>query len=61
MLAGGHRVLATSRNPSRTPEFVSEVENKGGKWLQLDVNSRVNTRFVDDLHKSGHEIRYIDQ
>ena len=54
--AGGHHVVATSRNPSRTPELVSEVESKGGKWLQLDVNSRDSTQFVDDLEKSGHEI-----
>ena len=54
--AGGHHVVATSRNPSRTPELVSEVESKGGKWLPLDVNSRDSTRFVDDLEKSGYEI-----
>lgn len=36
-LSQGHRVIATSRNPSRTPELVTEVENKGGKWLTLDA------------------------
>lgn len=36
--SNGHTVIATSRNPSRTPELVAEVEAKGGKWLQLDVD-----------------------
>ena len=36
----GHKVLATSRNPSRTPEHVSAIDNHSsgnGRWLQLDV------------------------
>jgi NAD(P)-dependent dehydrogenase (short-subunit alcohol dehydrogenase family) len=37
VLAQGHRVIATSRTPSRTPDLVKEVEAKGGIWLQLDV------------------------
>ncbi|KAL9594758.1 MAG: hypothetical protein Q9219_006844 [cf. Caloplaca sp. 3 TL-2023] len=54
--AGGHKIIATSRNPSKTPELVSEVESKGGKWLQLDVTDPNSGRFVDDLEKSGAEI-----
>ncbi|KAK7751751.1 hypothetical protein SLS62_006236 [Diatrype stigma] len=54
--AGGHRVIATSRNPSRTPDLVAEVEGKGGKWLKLDVNDLGSRQFVDDLEKSGEEI-----
>jgi NAD(P)-dependent dehydrogenase (short-subunit alcohol dehydrogenase family) len=31
-------VVATSRNPQRTPDLVAEVESSGrGAWLQLDV------------------------
>jgi NAD(P)-dependent dehydrogenase (short-subunit alcohol dehydrogenase family) len=37
VLSQGHRVIGTSRNPSRTPELVSEVESQGGKWLALDA------------------------
>ncbi|KAI9034799.1 uncharacterized protein KD926_005464 [Aspergillus affinis] len=37
--ASGHRVIATSRNPPRTPDLVTEIESKGGKWVQLDVDS----------------------
>ncbi|KAI4126887.1 MAG: hypothetical protein LQ338_003501 [Usnochroma carphineum] len=54
--AGGHTVIATSRNPSRRPELVAEVEDKGGKWLQLDVDDPNSARLVEDLEGSGHEI-----
>lgn len=51
--AGGHTVIATSRNPSHTPELVAEVEGKGGKWLQLDVDSPNSAQVIEDLEKSG--------
>lgn len=54
--AGGHNVLATSRNPSRTPELFAEVEGKGGKWLQLDVDSPKSGQLIEHLEKSGREI-----
>ena len=54
--AGGHKVIATSRNPSRTPELVDEIKSKGGEWLQLDVDSRDSPKVIDNLEKSGHEI-----
>lgn len=38
-LNAGHKVIATSRNPSNTPELVKELESKGGSWLKLDVCS----------------------
>jgi NAD(P)-dependent dehydrogenase (short-subunit alcohol dehydrogenase family) len=38
-LKAGHKVIATSRNPSSTPDLVSQVEKLGGKWLKLDVIS----------------------
>jgi len=38
-LRSGHKVIATSRNPSKTPELVSEVEKLGGVWHALDVCS----------------------
>ncbi len=37
-LKSGHRVIATSRNPSRTPDLASQVKALGGKWLSLDVS-----------------------
>jgi short-subunit dehydrogenase len=54
--AGGHNVIATSRNPSATPDLVSEVESKGGKWLQLDANSLNSADIINSLEKSGEKI-----
>ena len=53
--ANGHKVLATSRDPSRTPSLVAEVEGKGGKWLQLDVDDPHSARIIDDLYAAGGE------
>ncbi|KFZ03796.1 hypothetical protein V502_10652, partial [Pseudogymnoascus sp. VKM F-4520 (FW-2644)] len=52
----GHKVIATSRNPSRTPELVAEVENKGGKWLKLDVEDPNCAHVIKDLEASGQQI-----
>jgi NAD(P)-dependent dehydrogenase (short-subunit alcohol dehydrogenase family) len=54
--AGGHRVIASSRNPSASPDLVAEVESKGGKWIQLDVNNPESAQVIEDLEKSGHKI-----
>ena len=54
--AGGHTVIATSRDPSRTPDLVSEVESKGGKWVQLDVTSPSSSSLVERLEKAGHHV-----
>ena len=48
--------MATSRNPSRTPELVAEVEGKGGRWLQSDVDNPQSGQLVEELEKSGQEI-----
>ncbi|KAH9215430.1 short-chain dehydrogenase/reductase SDR [Leptodontidium sp. 2 PMI_412] len=40
-LKAGHKVIATSRTPSRTPELVKNVEQLGGIWLPFDVSSRL--------------------
>lgn len=49
----GHTLIATSRDPSRTPDLVKEVEGKGGKWLTLDVNDLDSGTIIQDLEKSG--------
>ncbi|KAF4993434.1 hypothetical protein FDECE_13400 [Fusarium decemcellulare] len=54
--AGGHKVIATSRNPSKTPDLVKEVEDDGGKWLQLDVNSLDSGDWIRQLEDSGETI-----
>ncbi|KAH8803302.1 hypothetical protein F5884DRAFT_683927 [Xylogone sp. PMI_703] len=38
-LKAGHKVIATSRNPSKTPDLVKQVEDLGGIWLPLDVTA----------------------
>ncbi|KAK5950003.1 hypothetical protein OHC33_008964 [Knufia fluminis] len=54
ILARGHNVIATSRNPSRTPEYVKEIESTSrGKWLTLDVSADAPTiqATVHETHK----------
>lgn len=49
-LTAGHRVIATSRNPSRTPDRVKEIESLGGHWAILDVASPdLESQFKDLL------------
>ncbi|GAP84612.1 putative short chain oxidoreductase [Rosellinia necatrix] len=39
ILSTGDNVIATSRNPAKTPEFVEEVESHpNGKWTALDIS-----------------------
>ena len=52
----GHTVIATSRNPSRTPELVAEVERNGGKWLPLDVTTQDSGKLVEELEQRGVHI-----
>ncbi|KAJ5498854.1 Short-chain dehydrogenase/reductase SDR [Penicillium expansum] len=54
--AGGHKVIATSRNPFRTPVLVAEIESKGGKWVQLDVDSRESGDIITELESHGDHI-----
>ncbi|EXJ53572.1 uncharacterized protein A1O5_13139 [Cladophialophora psammophila CBS 110553] len=46
-IAKGHIVIASSRNPSKTPDLVSEVEGSGGKWITLDA-----TRSEEEIQKT---------
>ena len=52
----GHVVIATSRNPSRSPDLVAEVESKGGKWLKLDVDDPNCAQAIEDLEASGQQV-----
>lgn len=54
--AGGHKVIASSRNPSKSPELVSEIESKGGKWITLDVTDPNSTKVINDLEASGTHV-----
>ena len=54
--ANGHKLIATSRNPSSTPELVKEVEAHGGKWVSLDVTSANTPDIISQLEQSGEHI-----
>jgi len=38
-LKAGHKVIATSRSPSKNQKLVKQVEEPGGIWLPLDINA----------------------
>ena len=47
-LDAGHKVIASSRNPSNTPELVKEIESRGGKWIKLDIASEEIEKTIHD-------------
>ncbi|CAG7917608.1 unnamed protein product [Penicillium olsonii] len=50
-------VIATSRNPSRTPDLVNEITQNGGQWHTLDVNDQTAaSELLSTLERSGHHI-----
>ncbi|KAJ5095644.1 Short-chain dehydrogenase/reductase SDR [Penicillium alfredii] len=55
--ADGHKVIATSRQPSRTPELVREIEEHGGEWHALDVdNTTSGPALIHKLEAAGENI-----
>lgn len=49
-IAAGHKVIATSRNPSKTPDKVAEITSLGGLWAALDVSSpTLETQFQETI------------
>ncbi|PYH99292.1 NAD(P)-binding protein [Aspergillus ellipticus CBS 707.79] len=55
VLSHGHLVIASSRNPSKTPSLVDEITQAGGHWLQLDVSSaEANIKATIDEAVSIH-------
>lgn len=51
--AKGHHVIATSRNPSRTPELVREITEKGGEWVRLDQDELDCGQVIEDIEARG--------
>lgn len=39
VLAHGDKIVASSRNPSKTPDLVKYVESRGGHWIALDTTA----------------------
>ncbi|KAL2069533.1 hypothetical protein VTL71DRAFT_14212 [Oculimacula yallundae] len=62
VLKSSHLVIATSRNPSKTPDLVSQIEELGGKWMQLDVTcgEEEMKAFVERAENVYEEGRGID-
>lgn len=55
----GHILIATSRDPSRTPDLVSELLSSSSrhKWLPLDVDHPTAARaLITDLEAQGVEV-----
>jgi NAD(P)-dependent dehydrogenase (short-subunit alcohol dehydrogenase family) len=51
ILAAGHDCIASSRNPSKTPDPVADFEKKGGKWVQLDISGKDVERTLATIIK----------
>lgn len=55
--AHGDIVIATSRQPSRTPDLVEEVKSNGGEWHELDVdNPSTPESLMRKLESNGHHV-----
>lgn len=55
--AQGHKVIATSREPSRTPDLVAEVQSHGGEWHSLDLNDpHAAKALIESIESTGHII-----
>lgn len=52
-LKSGHKVIATSRTPSKEPKLVEEVEKLGGIYLPLDISS--SKEELEKVVKQGLE------
>lgn len=67
-LAAGHRVIATSRDPNKTPALVSEITAASppgrGRWLRLDTSAADCGALVDRLEtgqaEDGHPPTAVD-
>ena len=54
ILKAGHKVIASSRNPTKTPDAVKAIEKLGGAWIALDVAAAdVNTPIQNAIEKYG--------
>ncbi|KAK7967917.1 uncharacterized protein PG986_002194 [Apiospora aurea] len=53
----GHRVIATSRNPAKTPELVAEFNGaEGCRWETLDIDAPDSGALVQKLEEEGTPI-----
>ncbi|KAK8034066.1 Short-chain dehydrogenase SDR [Apiospora rasikravindrae] len=53
----GQRVIATSRNPAKTPELVKEFNDaEGCRWETLDIDSPDSGALIKKLEEEGTQI-----
>jgi NAD(P)-dependent dehydrogenase (short-subunit alcohol dehydrogenase family) len=52
-LKAGHKVIATSRNPSKNQKLVKQIEDLGGIWLPLDINA--DKKVLERVIQTGIE------
>lgn len=55
-IANGHTVIATSRDPSRSPQLKLEIERSGGRFIALDLTSSSAGDVITDLEVSGTHV-----
>ena len=56
-LDAGHKVTACARDPVKAATTHPELEQAGGKWLKLDVNSKETQAIVS---KAADEVGGFD-
>jgi NAD(P)-dependent dehydrogenase (short-subunit alcohol dehydrogenase family) len=58
VLARGHRLIATSRNPAKVPDIVAEIEGHDGRgrWVKLDVDDADSASIIEQLEEEGEKI-----
>ena len=57
-LRAGHKVVGTARNVAKAKESYPEIEQKGGRWLGLDVTSQETQSIVEKAVKE-HSINVV--
>lgn len=51
-LKAGHNVIASSRNPSKSPEEVKQIESQpNGRWIALDVTAPDVSKKISEAEK----------
>lgn len=61
--AQGHYVIATSRDPAKTPALVAEIERDGkrhGRWVRLDVTDPASDAVIRALEEEEEDAAPID-
>ena len=59
VLSHGDIVIASSRNPQKTPQLVEDVTEAGGHWIELDVCSDNVAAAVDKAFSFHNKIDVV--